>query len=90
MRILTQVYWSDIANDALNISWTRRFHQALFADQGGEPRPPYYWGGSYINYPDRDLTDFRTLYYGTNLSRLVQIKDILDPLRIFHHPQGVV
>lgn len=90
MRILTQVYWSDIANDALNLSWTRRFHKELFADQGGEPMPSYYWGGSYVNYPDRDLVNFRTLYYGTNLSRLVQVKKNLDPFEIFQHPQGVV
>jgi aclacinomycin oxidase len=90
MRILTQVYWSGTTSDALNLSWTRRFHQELFADQGGEPMPSFYWGGSYVNYPDRDLANFRTLYYGGNLSRLVQLKGALDPLRIFKHPQGVV
>lgn len=90
MRILTQNYWANAADDALNISWCRRFHAALFADQGGEPMPSTYWLGSYINYPDRDLTRFRTLYYGANLPRLVQIKNRVDPLTVFRHPQGVV
>jgi len=90
MRILTQVYWSDAAKDATNLSWCRRFHQELFADQGGEPIPSYFWGGAYVNYPDRDLVNYHDIYYGINLPRLVQVKRALDPMNIFKHPQGVI
>jgi FAD/FMN-containing dehydrogenase len=90
MRILTQVYWPDQVHDALNIDWSRRFHGELFANQGGEPLPSYYWGGSYINYPDRDLVNYKLLYYGLNLKRLISIKRKLDPLHFFKHPQGCV
>jgi FAD/FMN-containing dehydrogenase len=46
-------------------------------------------GGVYPNFPDLDLPDWRTAYYGANYSRLRQIKSIYDPDGVFNGPQAI-
>jgi FAD/FMN-containing dehydrogenase len=50
---------------------------------------PYVSGGSYVNYVDPDLKDFKNAYYGANLKRLESIKKKADPNRLFTFPQAI-
>jgi hypothetical protein len=50
---------------------------------------PYMSGSAYVNYPDRDLTDYSAAYWGANLPRLKQVKSTFDPNNVFHHRQSV-
>jgi len=45
--------------------------------------------GSYQNYIDPTLTDWQQAYYGSNLSRLQQVKRKYDPDDTFHFAQSV-
>jgi FAD/FMN-containing dehydrogenase len=46
-------------------------------------------GQSYQNYPDATLRDPQQAYYGSNLSRLVEVRRAYDPTGVFTQPQGV-
>ncbi|NIK58856.1 FAD-binding oxidoreductase [Kribbella shirazensis] len=48
---------------------------------------PHASGHVYPNFPDPDLTDWATAYYGTNYPRLQKIKQTYDPGGVFHCPQ---
>jgi len=50
---------------------------------------PHVSGAAYVNYPDVDLPDYPTAYWGANLTRLKQIKSAVDPDNLFHHAQSV-
>lgn len=45
---------------------------------------------AYQNFPDPDLKNWQTAYYGGNYARLQTVKRIVDPARLFGHPQGIV
>ncbi|TDC62311.1 FAD-binding oxidoreductase [Actinomadura sp. GC306] len=44
---------------------------------------------AYVNFPDPDLTDWPTAYYGENYRRLKEVKAEYDPRRIFCYDQGI-
>ena len=46
-------------------------------------------GGVYPNFPDLDLRDWKTAYYGDNYERLRQIKSIYDPEGVLNGPQSI-
>jgi FAD/FMN-containing dehydrogenase len=50
---------------------------------------PYMPGASYVNYCDLDLPDYAHAYWGTNLARLIAVKQQYDPGNVFHHAQSV-
>jgi aclacinomycin oxidase len=98
MKAVYQTIWSDESDDEANLSWVRTFYRDVYAATGGVPVPNEVNDGSYINYPDTDLTDpawntsgvpGRTLYYKENYPRLQQVKAHWDPRGVFQHALGV-
>jgi FAD/FMN-containing dehydrogenase len=49
----------------------------------------YGTGRAYQNFPDPELADPLTAYYGTNLPRLREVKARYDPDDFFHHRQSI-
>ena len=50
----------------------------------------YGTGRAYQNFPDSELADPLTAYYGTNLPRLREVKARYDPDDFFHHRQSIL
>lgn len=50
---------------------------------------PHTTGRSYQNFPDPELPDWATAYYGDNLGRLRTVKATWDPDGLFTYPQSV-
>ena len=71
------------------VDWLQRFHASVHAGTGGEPARDDVTDGCYVNYPDVDLRDWPTLYFGPNYRRLQEVKARWDPTDQFHHAQSV-
>jgi aclacinomycin oxidase len=91
-------YWPDPSQDDRHVGWMRGLYQEVYAATGGVPVPNAANDGSYINYPDVDLTDpqwnasgvpWQTLYYKDNYPRLQRVKATWDPGNVFHHALSV-
>jgi FAD/FMN-containing dehydrogenase len=63
-----------------NRDWQDRFYEAMRR---------FSTGGAYQNFADPSLRDWRTAYYGGNLSRLESIKQAADPDRLFNFAQAL-
>jgi Berberine and berberine like len=50
---------------------------------------PFVSGASYVNYCDLELPEWASAYWGTNLSRLKQIKGNFDPNNVFRHALSI-
>jgi FAD/FMN-containing dehydrogenase len=46
-------------------------------------------GAAYQNYADASLRDPQRAYYGSNLPRLIDVKNSYDPQNVFNQPQGI-
>jgi hypothetical protein len=97
-KLLIQTFWTDPAQDAANVAWTRDIYGDLFASTGGVPVPGERTDGCYVNYPDTDIGDpglntsgvpWSALYYKDNYPRLQQVKAAWDPRDVFRHAQSV-
>jgi aclacinomycin oxidase len=91
-------YWSDPATDDQHVAWARGFYSDLYAGSGGVPAPGPATDGTYINYPDIDLTDpaintsgvpWSALYFGDNYPRLRRVKADYDPTDAFRHQLSI-
>ena len=60
-------------------AWIAEFSQAL--------RP--YVNGAYVNVPNIAMADWETAYWGSNFSRLREIKTKYDPHNVFHYEQSI-
>ncbi|HVK24249.1 MAG TPA: FAD-binding protein [Actinokineospora sp.] len=75
--------WADHDEPAVveaNLRWLNGLREAL---------APYVCEGAYQNFIDPDLPDWRSAYYGVNYQRLVEIKQRVDPERVFTFAQGI-
>jgi FAD/FMN-containing dehydrogenase len=89
MKIQYQAYWTDPADDGVNLDWIRRFYRSVYASTGGTPLPNGVTDGCYVNYPDSDLHNWAHLYYKQNYPRLRRVKARWDPHNIFHYSQSI-
>src|SRR3954467_6095745 len=89
MKLQYQTYWTDPAEDDVNLSWIRQFYASVYADTGGEPVSDDVTDGCYVNYPDVDLQNWPALYFKDNYPRLQAVKAHWDPTDQFRHAQSV-
>jgi FAD/FMN-containing dehydrogenase len=65
---------------AKNRSWLQIFWSSM---------RPWASGRAYQNYIDPNLKDWQRAYYGTNLDRLVRVKNAYDPDDVFQFAQSI-
>ena len=65
---------------AANLAWLHALYDQMGSFTGD---------AAYINFPDPDLSNWRTAYYGANLARLADVKHRYDPDRVFCHAQAI-
>jgi len=87
MKLQYQTYWIHRDDDEVNLRWIRDFYSAMYGADG--PVPDGRLDGCYVNYPDVDLSNWQTLYYKENYTKLQQVKKKWDPLNIFNHAQSI-
>ncbi|WP_407842041.1 FAD-binding oxidoreductase (plasmid) [Streptomyces sp. DSM 116496] len=76
--------------DAANATPAGKAVAQQWVDGGFAAVNPHSNGGTYVNYMDPALQDWKQSYYGANYSRLVTVKKKYDPARIFNStPQSV-
>ncbi|MCM4173818.1 FAD-binding oxidoreductase [Arenibacter sp. TNZ] len=66
--------WMEAENDEKNINWTREFYNKM---------TPFASGGAYSNYLDNDDSDKIIASFGSNYSRLQDVKYKYDPNNFF-------
>jgi FAD/FMN-containing dehydrogenase len=76
--ILSQ--WSDPADSARNIQWTREFFEAM---------QPFFERGVYVNDLGEEGEDRVKEAYGSNYGRLVALKNEYDPTNLFRLNQNI-
>lgn len=78
-----------------SVQWYAQFSQAAMPAKLNSMKAlydslrPYFSGHSYVNYPDLDLKDYGTAYWGDNLARLKKVKAAVDPDNFFRHAQSI-
>ncbi len=72
--------WENAAQDKEVISWARDFYNATLK---------YASGGAYVNFMTEDESERVAKAYGSNYSRLLQIKKKYDPDNILHYNQNI-
>jgi hypothetical protein len=72
--------YNELSPRKTQLDWMRNL-QAISAQDAST--------AAYINYPDRDLTDYATRYWGPNLEQLKAVKARYDPNNVFRHAQSV-
>ncbi|HHT7189679.1 TPA: BBE domain-containing protein [Bacillus cereus] len=80
--IIAQEYitsWKCDDEENRNIRWVKDSRENL------DP----YTLGDYVNWPDIDIKNWQTSYYGSNFQRLRKIKTIYDPCNVFRFQQSI-
>jgi FAD/FMN-containing dehydrogenase len=72
--------WTDSADSAKNIEWTRAFFEAM---------EPFLERGVYVNDLGEEGEERVKAAYGTNYERLVAVKDKYDPTNFFRMNQNI-
>lgn len=87
LKLQYQTYWTEPAQDQVNLDWINGFYQEMYGERG--PWPGEVFDGCYVNYCDSDLVDWQHLYYKDSYPRLQRAKGEWDPHNIFHHGQSI-
>lgn len=87
LKLQYQTYWTDPADDEVNLGWINGFYDAMYGVRG--PWPDEVVDGCYVNYCDGDLRDWEYLYYKENYGRLQRAKAQWDPRDTFRHGQSI-
>jgi FAD binding domain/Berberine and berberine like len=80
---------------ALETNWTGSDPRAVsqagldWLDRLCAQLAPYTADAAYQNFPDPELKNWRTAYYGTNYGRLAEVKRAYDPDNIFKFEQSI-
>lgn len=74
-----QSYWAQDAGADENIKWIEQFRTSMLP----------YTRGAYRNYCDSMIVDWPTAYFGENLARLMEVKQMYDPENLFHFEQSI-
>ena len=45
--------------------------------------------GSYVNFPNSDLNNYESAYWGGNVTALRKVKRMYDPCNVFRFPQSI-
>jgi FAD/FMN-containing dehydrogenase len=76
-------YWGDTDYPEVrdgNLAWLDSLYQDMAGRLGTS---------AYQNFPDGELRQWWSAYYGDNYARLVQVKQKYDPNLLFRYPQGI-
>lgn len=73
--------WIEAENDEKNINWTRELYDKM---------TPFASGGAYSNYLDNDDSDKISASFGSNYSRLQDVKNKYDPNNFFKINQNII
>jgi FAD/FMN-containing dehydrogenase len=71
--------WDIPEGAAPSIHWVESFRKAMLP----------FTQGVYVNTPDLSIKDWPRAYYGSNFTRLTQVKARYDPENVFHFPQSI-
>ncbi len=80
--IIAQEYitsWKHDDEENKNIRWVKDLRESLDS----------YTLGDYVNWPDIDIKNWQTSYYGSNFPRLRKVKTDYDPCNVFHFQQSI-
>jgi FAD/FMN-containing dehydrogenase len=83
-QFLAQYFLSLSAGSAATVAKNKTWLQDLY-----DALHPHASGSAYQNYIDPDLAGWESAYYGTNLPRLRQIKNLHDPEDVFRFRQSI-
>ena len=74
-NLLISSIWSDAADSASNVGWTRRFMSAM---------QPHSADAQYVNYLGAEGDERPADVFGASYDRLVAVKDAYDPQNVFN------
>ena len=86
LKLQYWIFWPTAAGDKECMKWLSNFYKEMY---DGEPLPDQVMDGCFVNYCDKDLREWERLYYKDNYPKLQQVKNLLDPLNVFHHSQSI-
>lgn len=74
MDFFVDVFWEKDSEKQEAIDWLDKYMGVM---------KPYFNGHVYQNYPRRELTDYRSMYFGSAFDKLLAIKNKYDPAPYF-------
>jgi hypothetical protein len=88
----TAFFWrSPLFYTEWTASWEKKSQEAASlasVEKVRQMMKPYVTG-SYVNVPDQNIENFGKAYYGSNFSRLREVKAKYDPENLFRFPQSI-
>jgi FAD/FMN-containing dehydrogenase len=79
-NVFVWAFWQHEAEQTASLKWLDDFRRVM---------APLSNGGACQNYPNRDSSDYRRMYWGDNFDRLLAVKQRYDPERLFDFGQAV-